>query len=81
MAIEQAVKISESKDIKAIREALNTNYIHTTRGKIKMNSNQFPIQNIYLRKVVVDQNGFYTTNIVETVFENHKDFFAKDCNL
>ena len=81
LAIEQAVKDSKSKNIANIRNSLNKNQINTTRGKISMNSNQFPIQNIYLRKVILDQDGVYTTKIVETVFENHRDFFAKDCSL
>ncbi len=46
-----------------------------------MNSNQFPIQNIYLREAVMDADGLPTTKVIGTVFENHGDAYAKDCKF
>ena len=46
-----------------------------------MNSNQFPIQNVYLREAVLDADGMATTRITGTVFENHADAYAKDCQF
>ena len=39
------------------------------------------IQNFYLREVVVDKDGVWTTSITDTVYENHQDVYAKDCKL
>jgi branched-chain amino acid transport system substrate-binding protein len=40
-----------------------------------------PIQNFYLREVVADSEGRWTTKIVKTVYENHQDPHAKDCKM
>ena len=40
-----------------------------------------PIQNFYLREVVEDSEGRWTTKIVSTVYENHQDPHAKDCKM
>ena len=46
-----------------------------------MNTNQFPVQNIYLREVVLDKEGNATLKIIGTVMENHGDVYAKDCKF
>jgi len=46
-----------------------------------MNTNQFPIQNVYLREVVLDNDGVATTKVIGTVFENHKDAYAEECKF
>ena len=55
--------------------------IPTTRGMLRMNSNHFPIQTMYLREAVKDADGVATTRIVSTVFENHADAYAQDCTF
>jgi len=45
--------------------------IPTTRGNLKMNTNHFPIQNVYLREVVKDADGVVTTKVTGTVFKDH----------
>jgi branched-chain amino acid transport system substrate-binding protein len=46
-----------------------------------MNTNQFPIQNIYLREAVMDADGVATTKVIGTVFENHSDAYASECKF
>jgi len=51
------------------------------RGPFKYGHNHFPIQNFYLRQVVEDADGVWTTKIVDTVYRNHQDSYAKDCKM
>ena len=64
-----------------MREVLAAGDIPTTRGSLKMNTNQFPIQNFYLREVVKDSDGVVTSKIIDTVFENHGDAYVQDCKF
>ena len=81
MAIDHAATKAGSSDTEAMRIALAAGGIPTTRGELAMNSNQFPIQNVYLREAVLDADGMATTKITGTVFENHADAYAKDCQF
>ena len=81
MAIDHAVREAGSADTEAMRAVLAKGGIPTTRGSLAMNSNQFPIQNIYLRESVKDSDGMFTTKVIGTVFENHEDAYAKDCSF
>ena len=81
MAIDHAIAKAGSSDTEAMRAALAEGGIPTTRGSLAMNSNQFPIQNVYLREAVLDTDGMATTKITGTVFENHADAYAKDCQF
>ena len=81
MAIDYAIGEAGSADTEAMRAVLAGGGIPTTRGVLQMNSNQFPIQNVYLREVVLDSDGVATTKIIDTVFEDHGDAYAKDCKF
>ena len=81
MAIDYAAGKAGSSDSAAMRAVLAKGGIPTTRGSLAMNSNQFPIQNIYLREAVMDADGVPTTKVIGTVFENHGDAYAKDCQF
>ena len=81
MAIDYAIGKAGSADTEAMRAVLAGGEIPTTRGILQMNSNQFPIQNVYLREVVLDSDGVATTKVIDTVFENHGDAYAKDCKF
>ena len=81
MAIDYAAGKAGSSDSAAMRAVLAKGGIPTTRGSLAMNSNQFPIQNIYLREAVMDADGMPTTKVIGTVFENHGDAYAKDCQF
>ncbi|MCJ9750286.1 ABC transporter substrate-binding protein [Neorhizobium sp. BETTINA12A] len=54
--------------------------IQSPRGKFKFNTNQHPIQDIYLTEVV-KQNGVITNKTVEKIFADHGDAYAKDCKI
>ena len=81
MAIDYAIGKAGSADTEAMRAVLAKGGIPTTRGALAMNSNQFPIQNIYLRKAVMDSDGVATTKVIGTVFEDHADAYAGDCTF
>jgi len=81
LAIDYAIRKAGSKETAAMRDALAAGGIPTTRGMLDMNTNHFPIQNIYLREVVMDDDGVATTKVLSTVFENHRDAYAKDCKF
>ena len=81
MAIDHAVREAGSSDTEAMRMVLAKGGIPTTRGPLAMNTNQFPIQNIYLREAVMDADGVATTKVIGTVFENHSDAYASECKF
>jgi branched-chain amino acid transport system substrate-binding protein len=43
--------------------------------------NHMPVQNFYLREVVTDADGNWTTKVVKTVFENHVDPYVGECPM
>ncbi|MGB7182886.1 MAG: ABC transporter substrate-binding protein, partial [Burkholderiaceae bacterium] len=64
-----------------LRKALKAANYDSVRGKYTVGNNHFPIQNFYLREVVADKDGAWTTKTVKTVFKNHQDPYAKDCKM
>lgn len=69
------------KDMDGMRAAMMKADFPSVRGPFTYGHNHFPIQNFYLREVVADGDGVWTTRIVDTVYENHQDPYAKDCKL
>ena len=68
-------------DMDGMRAAMMKADFPSVRGSFTYGNNHFPIQNFYVREVVEDGDGVWTTNIVGTVYENHQDTYAKDCKL
>lgn len=64
-----------------MRAAMKSANFDSVRGKFTYGNNHMPIQNFYLRQVVKDTDGVWTTKITKTVYKNHQDFYAKDCKL
>ena len=64
-----------------IRAALEKADFASVRGSFKMGPNHYPIQNFYLREVVADADGKWTTKVVQTVYEMNQDSHAKDCKM
>ncbi|MEM8794798.1 MAG: ABC transporter substrate-binding protein [Pseudomonadota bacterium] len=64
-----------------IRAAMKKAEFPSVRGSFSYGNNNMPIQNFYLREVVKDADGDWTTKVVQTVFENHQDPYASDCAL
>ncbi|MFN3548230.1 MAG: ABC transporter substrate-binding protein [Mesorhizobium sp.] len=67
-------------DKDAFKAALKEADFASVRGSFKFNTNQHPIQNIYVREVV-KVDGVLTNRIIGTAFENHEDAYAKDCKM
>jgi len=68
-------------DMDGMRAAMKKADFPSVRGKFSYGNNNMPIQNFYLREVVEDADGVWTTKIVSTVYENHQDPYAKDCSM
>ncbi|MBX3576356.1 MAG: ABC transporter substrate-binding protein [Rhizobiaceae bacterium] len=68
------------KDKDAFRAALKEADFATVRGKFRFNSNQHPIQDIYVREVV-KEGDVITNRIIGTAFTDHGDAYAKDCKI
>jgi branched-chain amino acid transport system substrate-binding protein len=66
------------KDTAAFTAELQKADIQSPRGNFKFNTNRHPIQDIYVTEVVKD-NGVLTNKIVEKIFTDHGDAYAKDC--
>ena len=81
MLIDSAVKVLKgdlaNKD--AVSAALKKADFTSLRGDFKFNVNGYPIQNFYLTKVAKRADGKFQTEIVEKVFSNYGDRYAKDC--
>ena len=83
MLIKSAVEATGGnlKDKDALRKALMAADFDSVRGRYTYGNNHMPIQNFYLREVVEDSEGRWTTKIVKTVFKNHQDPHASKCNM
>ncbi len=65
----------------AIRAAMEKADFDSVRGRYSYGKNHMPIQNFYLREVVADADGNWTTKVVRTVFKNHQDSYVDQCKL
>ena len=83
MLIKSAVEKvgGDLSDKDAVRAALKSADFDSVRGKYSYGNNHMPIQNFYLREVVEDDQGRWTTKIVSAVYTNHQDIYAKDCKM
>jgi branched-chain amino acid transport system substrate-binding protein len=81
MLIDSAVKAVKgdlsNKD--AVAAALKKADFVSLRGPFKFNTNGYPIEDFYLTKVAKRADGKFQTEIVQKVFENYGDRYAKDC--
>lgn len=81
MLIDSAVRAvkDDLSDKDAVRAALKKADFTSLRGAFKFNTNGYPIQDFYLTKVAKRPDGKFQTEIVQKVFENYGDRYAKDC--
>jgi branched-chain amino acid transport system substrate-binding protein len=81
LLIDSAVKAVKgdlsNKD--AVAAALKKADFTSLRGNFKFNVNGYPIQDFYLTKVAKRPDGKFETEIVQKVFENYGDRYAKEC--
>ena len=67
-------------DAAKFRDALRKADFEATRGSFKFNTNHFPIQNIYVRKVV-KEGDVLTNEMVGVARKDHKDAYAEQCKM
>jgi branched-chain amino acid transport system substrate-binding protein len=78
-ALKQTKGDTSNKD--ALRAALMKADFTSVRGDFKFNSNHYPIQDFYVVKAAKRPDGKYQTEILEKVFSNYSDPYAKDCPM
>jgi branched-chain amino acid transport system substrate-binding protein len=81
LLINSAVKAVEGNlaDKNAVRAALKKAEFTSLRGDFKFGANGFPVQDFFLVKVAKRPDGKFQTEIVEKVFDDYTDAYAKDC--
>ena len=84
LLIDAAVRASGGKmeDKDAMLKHLKTAKFNSVRGDFRFNTNNFPIQNYYLREVQKDAQGRLVNRIVgQPILANHGDAYVKDCPM
>ena len=81
LLIDSAVKAvkGDLANKEAVAAALKKADFTSLRGSFRFNINGYPIQDFYLTKVAKRADGKFQTEIVQKVFENYADRYAKDC--
>jgi branched-chain amino acid transport system substrate-binding protein len=75
-----AMDVAHPDDADAFRAALEAANFDSTRGDFALGPNHHPIQDIYVREVVME--GDVLTNvIVGTALEDHADAYADQCQM
>jgi branched-chain amino acid transport system substrate-binding protein len=67
-------------DRDAFRAALREADFDSTRGAFRFNTNQHPVQDIYVREVIQD-GEIFTNRIVTTALRDHGDAYAAECPM
>ena len=82
MFLDAAVrKAGGVSDKNKLRAAMRTADFPSVRGSFKFNNNHFPVQNIYLRKIIKDDMGKLKIKTTGIVFSAYGDSYAKDCKM
>jgi branched-chain amino acid transport system substrate-binding protein len=63
------------------RQAIRAANFKSVRGNFTFNTNQYPIQNFYLREVVKDGQGRLTNKATNIILKDYKDPFAVECKM
>jgi len=83
MLIDSAVRAAKGdlSKMKVMRDKMRQADFKSVRGKYSYGNNQFPIQDFYLRQVVADASGNWTTKIVQKVYSKHQDVYHSKCKM
>ena len=69
-------------DKDALRRAMRTAKFDSVRGSFKFNTNQYPIQNYYVRTVGSDgQGGLINKSFNEPILRDHGDAYVQQCKM
>jgi branched-chain amino acid transport system substrate-binding protein len=69
------------QDVDGMRAALRNAEFPSVRGRFRIGSNHFPVQNFYERTVVEDADGNWTTSVGSVMLEDHQDPYASQCEM
>lgn len=72
---------ADFKDNEKLKAELKRADFESVRGQFAFNTNNYPIQNYYMREVYKDEFGVITNKTVDVIFENYQDPFAPECKL
>ncbi|MBF9033983.1 ABC transporter substrate-binding protein [Rhodobacterales bacterium HKCCE2091] len=75
-----ALDTASPDDAEAFQAALEAAEFDSVRGEFTFNTNHHPIQDIYVREVVMD-GDVLTNRIVETAMEDRGDAYADQCSF
>jgi len=80
--IDAALKKAGGKDDKdALLAAFKEAPFDSVRGDFSFNTNNFPIQDVYVVEAVKRDDGKYVTNTVAKVFEDKIDAYVGECRM
>lgn len=68
-------------DMKAFQAALREVDFVSLRGKFALNNNQHPIQDMYLMRLVKNDQGALEPQVVRKIITDGKDAYASQCKL
>ncbi|OWT61795.1 ABC transporter substrate-binding protein [Candidimonas nitroreducens] len=69
----------DTGNLQALRKAIDAADFKSVRGHFRFNTNQFPIQDFYVFKVVKDAQGNATLKTEAKVLKDSKDAYYKEC--
>lgn len=70
----------DAENLDGLRTALRKADFESVRGSFRFGSNQHPIQDLYVREVVKDTEGFHNRMVMK-VFDDHQDAYASNCPM
>jgi branched-chain amino acid transport system substrate-binding protein len=82
--IDAAVRDVHGKldDKQAVRNALRAAHFESVRGAFKFNTNQYPIQNYYVRTIGSDgHGGLVNKSFSDPILRDHGDAYVQECKM
>lgn len=71
----------DTGDKAALRAAIKKADFPSLRGAFRFNTNNYPVQDYYVVKVAKRADGKFQTEILEKVFADYGDVYAKECAM
>ncbi|NIY99998.1 ABC transporter substrate-binding protein, partial [Salipiger sp. HF18] len=75
-----ALDKAEPSDAEAFRAALKEAAFDSVRGDFSFDTNQHPIQDIYIREVI-QEGDVFTNKIVATALEDRSSAYVEECSM
>ncbi|SDE67557.1 amino acid/amide ABC transporter substrate-binding protein, HAAT family [Salipiger thiooxidans] len=75
-----ALDKAEPSDAEAFRAALKEAAFDSVRGEFSFDTNQHPIQDIYIREVI-QEGDVFTNKIVATALEDRSSAYVEECSM